>query len=149
MYWTSTIILNEYILKMLIQLLDSEIAPKLLRNCTEIALKLLWLWNCSENAPKLLWNCFDSEIALKVLRNCSETALTLKLLWKCSENALKLLWLWNCSENAPKLLLNCSETALKLLWTALIQYNIAIWTIIIININNIDVIVDYNRWYIV
>ena len=59
------------------------------RNCSEIALKLLW--NCSEIALKLLWNC--SKIVLKLLWNCSKIGL--KLLWNCSETALKLLW--NCS----------------------------------------------------
>ena len=47
--------------------------PKLLPNCSEIALKLLW--NCSETALKLLYKC--SKIVLKLLWNCSETALKL------------------------------------------------------------------------
>ena len=46
------------------------------------------------NDPKLLRNC--SETALKLLRNCYKV--TLKLPWSCSEIAMKLLW--KCTENS-------------------------------------------------
>ena len=85
---------------------------ELVRNCSEIALKLLGYFskNDSEMTLKLLWNC--SETALELLWNCTE--IILKLLWNCSASAMELEL--NCSENALKLLRNCSGTALKLLW---------------------------------
>ena len=107
---------------------------ELVRNCSEIALKLLgyfskndsemtlkWLWNDSETALKLLWNWYGT--ALELHWNYSETALELlcicygigiELLWKRSETAPELLR--NCSEIALKLLCNDSEIALKWFW---------------------------------
>ena len=122
---------------------------KLLWNCSEIALKLLW------NIMKLLWNIMKLlqklyKTALKLLWNCTETAL--KLLLNCPKNALKVLQnlslelLWNCTEIALKLLWKGSEIALKLLWKSLV-YNCWFRFVILVDVHVFfGLIYSTSRW---
>ena len=77
-----------------------SISFKVIENCSETALKLLWIYF------ELVQNLIRSEIALKL--SLAHLNFTLKLLWICSFR--------NNFEVGSHLLKNCSETALNLLW---------------------------------